>query len=93
MAVKDEQIAGLLTYTETGGLEILNLAADPDHRRQCVAGIRSKTVAADCRPAIPRSPGRKQACSKPLQEAWIYGDRAAPVLLSQSRRGCRHHGL
>ncbi len=39
MAVKDEQIAGFLTYTETGDLEILNLAVDPDHRRQGVAGI------------------------------------------------------
>ena len=39
VAVKDEQIAGFLTYTETGDLEILNLAVDPDHRRQGVAGI------------------------------------------------------
>ena len=38
MAVKDEQIAGFLTYTETGDLEILNLAVDPNHRRQRVAG-------------------------------------------------------
>ena len=39
VAVKDEQIAGFLTYTETGNLEILNLAAGPEHRRQGGGGI------------------------------------------------------
>ncbi len=39
VAVKDEQIAGFLTYRETGDGEILNLAVDPDHRRQGVAGM------------------------------------------------------
>ena len=44
VAVKDEQIAGFLTYTETGDLEILNLAVDPDHRRQGVAGILARKL-------------------------------------------------
>ena len=94
VAVKDEQIAGFLTYTETGDLEILNLAVDPDHRRQGVAGILvRKLLQQIAGPLFLEVRAGKQACAQPLQEAWIYGDRAAPVLLSQSRRGCRHHGL
>ena len=94
VAVKDEQIGGFLTSTETGDLEILNLAVDPDHRRQGVAGILvRKLLRQIAGPLFLRSPGRKQACSQPLQEAWIYGDRAASILLSQSHRGCRHHAL
>ena len=40
VALKDELIAGFLTYTAPGAgdREILNLAVDPDHRRQGVAG-------------------------------------------------------